>query len=57
MAAGHVNSERARTESVDSQRESPKLSEIAMYIEISIALAAVFGLLAGVGVGVVFDKL
>ena len=46
MAADYVNSERNKAESGDSQRESLKPSEIAMYIEMGIAFAAVIGLLA-----------
>jgi hypothetical protein len=44
MATG-LNSERGKAESGDSQRESPKPSATAMYFEMGIALAAVFGLL------------
>lgn len=46
MAIDHVKSEQRKTERSDSQRESPEPSEIAMYIDMGIALAAVFGLLA-----------
>ena len=55
MAADHVNSERNKAESGDSQREAPKPSEIAMYIEMGIALAAALGLL-GMGAWMCFLK-
>jgi hypothetical protein len=46
MPAGHVFLALGETESSDSRRESPKPSEIAMLIEMVIALAAAFSLLA-----------
>ena len=46
MAIDHVNSEQRKTERSDSQRESPEPSEMAMVIDMGIALAAVVGLLA-----------
>jgi hypothetical protein len=46
MAIEHVDSERDETAGSDSHRESSKPSEIAMYIEMGIALVAVFSILA-----------
>ncbi len=45
MAIG-PNSEQGKTQGGDSQREPLQPSEIRIYIEMSIALAAAFGLLA-----------
>jgi hypothetical protein len=49
-----LNSEQRKTVSGDSEHELPKPSEIAMYIETGIALAALFGLLA-VGAWVLYS--
>ncbi len=45
-AIDDLNTEQDKTERGDSQRESLKPSELAMYIELGVVLAAVFGLLA-----------
>jgi hypothetical protein len=46
MVIGHVISERGEPESGESRCESPKSSDLSMYLEMGIGLAAVAGLLA-----------
>ena len=46
IAIDHVSSEQGETASSHAHRESPKPSEFAMYIELGMALTAVFGLWA-----------
>lgn len=45
MAIGYVNSEPGKLESGDGQSNRSKPSEIAMYIEIGVAVAAIISLL------------
>lgn len=46
MAIDRVSSEQRETASGNTHRELPKQSELAMYIEMGIALTATFSLLA-----------
>ncbi len=46
MPIDRVNSEQGETVSGNTRRELPKKSELAMYIEMGIALTAAFALLA-----------
>jgi hypothetical protein len=46
VATDRVNSDQGETASSNTHRELPKQSELAMYLEMGIALTAAFGLLA-----------